>query len=78
MERLRTSDGVEGTVFAVAEVSESGGDGGVASGIDVSDFSGGGVEVVGEESVVAEVDVSERGERGRSVSVDRKCEVFRS
>jgi hypothetical protein len=59
------------------EATESGGDGGVLSTTDVSDF-GGGVDAVGDDNVVADVDVSETGERGRKVSVDSRCDVLRS
>lgn len=57
--------------FAVKEASERGGEGGVAvTAEEVSDLSGGGVEAVGEESVVAEVEASETGERGRRTPCD--------
>lgn len=72
MEPFLVGKGVDGTLFAGADVSDSGGDGGVWSVSVVSAFEGGGVDVVGEDNVVAEVEVSETGERGRKVSVDSK------
>ena len=65
MELLRVGIGVEGKVLTVADTSDKGGDGGVASVRMLSAFPCGGVDVVGEGIVAAEVDVSERGERGR-------------
>lgn len=66
---FRRGTGVAGTVLALIEASDRGGDGGVASVRTVSDFECGGVDaVVGEEREVAEVAVSETGERGRRES----------
>lgn len=70
--------GVEGTALAVMEASESGGDGGVTSGRSASDLLCGGVEaVVGDESAVATVEVSDTGDRGRSASLAKRLEVLR-
>lgn len=70
MEPFRTGIGVDGVLLTVTEASDRGGDGGVASVRMVSGLEWGGVEVVGEESVVAEVDVSDTGERGRKESAE--------
>jgi hypothetical protein len=70
--------GVAGTGFAAIEASDKGGEGGVASGRSDSAFERGGVEaVVGEDSVVADVDVSETGERARKDSPASRFEVLR-
>lgn len=62
--------GVAGTIFVVMGASESGGDGGVVSGWRMSAIECGGVEAaVGDESVVADVDASDTGERGRIASL---------
>jgi hypothetical protein len=69
MDPFRLGIGVEGTGRVDSGASESGGDGGVLSGRSVSGFGRGGVEAaVGEERVVAVVDASEAGERGRNES----------
>jgi hypothetical protein len=53
------------------DASDKGGDGGVASKCAVPTFELGGVEAVGDsDTVVAEVDVSETGERGRKESAE--------
>lgn len=78
MELFRIGMGVEGTGFAAIEASDKGGEGGVASGSIESAFERGGVEaVVGEDSVVADVDVSETGERGRKESPASRFDVLR-
>jgi hypothetical protein len=60
------------------EASDKGGDGGVASGSTVSAFVRGGVDAaVGEERVVADVEASETGERGRRESPASRLEVLR-
>jgi hypothetical protein len=69
---FRLGIGVEGTGLEEIGASDNGGDGGVLSGRRVSGFTRGGVEaVVGDESVVAVVDASEAGERGRNESPAR-------
>lgn len=70
MDPFRTGIGVEGVVLTVTDASDRGGDGGVTSVCMVSGLEWGGVEVVGDESVVAEVDVSDTGERGRKESAE--------
>jgi hypothetical protein len=75
---LRLSIGVAGTGFVASGASDSGGEGGVVSGRRVSDLVRGGVEaVVGEERVVADVDASEAGERGRNASPARWFDTLR-
>src|SRR5690242_1115695 len=59
------------------DVSERGGEGGVSSVRIVSAFERGGVDVVGDDKFVAEVDVSDRGERGRNESAESISEVLR-
>jgi hypothetical protein len=54
--------------FAPPDASEIGGDGGEVCSVDVSDFEGGGVHTDGDEFVVADVEASDIGERGRIVS----------
>ena len=72
MEPLRIGMGVFGTGRVDSGASDNGGDGGVVSGRRASDFEWGGVEAaVGEDSVVAEVEASETGERGRNESLVR-------
>ncbi len=78
MELFRIGMGVIGEGLPVTETSDSGGDGGVASGSDVSGFVCGGVEAaVGDERPVADVDVSDTGERGRNVLPDSRLPVLR-
>lgn len=78
MELFRLGIGVENAGFAGIDASDNGGDGGVMSGREASGFVCGGVEAfVGEERVVAEVDVSDTGERGRSESPASRFEVLR-
>jgi hypothetical protein len=77
IEVFRPGIGVLGIGFAVIEASDSGGEGGVASGSGVSGFVCGGVEAVGDESVVTEVDASDAGERGRNASPARAFDVLR-
>jgi hypothetical protein len=68
---FRTGIGVEGGALTVTDASDKGGDGGVASKCAVPTFELGGVDAVGEsDTVVAEVDVSETGERGRKESAE--------
>jgi hypothetical protein len=76
--RLGFGIGVEGTGLVESGASESGGEGGVVSGRRASGLVRGGVEaVVGEERVVADVDASEAGERGRNESPDRWFDTLR-
>lgn len=78
MEVFRFGIGVEGIGLAGMEASDRGGEGGVVSGGIESAFERGGVEaVVGEDSVVADVDVSETGERGRRESPASRLDVLR-
>jgi hypothetical protein len=71
IDAFRTDMGVDGGPLTVADASDKGGDGGVASNRAVPAFELGGVEVVGDnDTVVAEVDVSETGERGRKESAE--------
>lgn len=78
MDPLRTGIGVEGTGFELMDVSDRGGDGGVASARSVSALEWGGVDaVVGDDREVAEVAVSETGERGRRESAASSCVVLR-
>lgn len=78
IEPFRAGIGVTGTALALTDASDKGGDGGVASVRTVSALECGGVEaVVGDDKVVAEVAVSERGERGRRFSAASNCEVLR-
>jgi hypothetical protein len=78
MDIFRLGIGVEGTSFEVGGASDKGGDGGVLSGRTAPIFERGGVEaVVGEERVVAEVDASEAGERGRNESPARWFDTLR-
>jgi hypothetical protein len=65
---IRFLAGVIGTVFACAEVSDSGGDGGDVCTVLVSLF-GGGVAIVGLEMVVADVEASDEGVGGLKLSV---------
>jgi hypothetical protein len=65
---IRCLAGVIGTVFACAEVSDSGGDGGEVCTVLVS-LLGGGVAIVGLEMVVADVDASDKGLGGLKLSV---------
>lgn len=75
---FRLGIGVEGTCRANSGASDSGGDGGVVSGRSASGFVRGGVDVaVGEERVVAVVDASEAGERGRNESPASSLETLR-
>ena len=77
-EFFRLDMGVEGMSFVVIGASESGGDGGVVSGWRASAIECGGVEpAVGEERVVADVDASEIGERGRKTSPARWLDTLR-
>jgi hypothetical protein len=69
--------GVVGKGFAETEASDNGGDGGVASASAVSGCVRGGVEVVGDERVVADVDASDTGERGRKESPASRLDVLR-
>lgn len=72
MEPLRVGIGVLGTGRDEGGASDSGGEGGVTSGRRVSGFECGGVEAaVGEERLVAVVEVSDTGERGRNESPAR-------
>lgn len=69
--------GVIKALRPLAEASESGGEGGVVCTVDAFDFGpGGGVEIVGEDTVVADVESSEAGDGGRRLSVSR-CVGFR-
>lgn len=64
--------GVAGIALVVGGASDKGGDGGVASGRRPSGFVRGGVDAaVGEDTVVADVEASEAGERGRNESPAR-------
>lgn len=76
-EGLRLGIGVDGTVPADTGASDSGGEGGMESGRRESVAERGGVANVGEESVVADVDASETGERGRSASPAKWLETLR-
>jgi hypothetical protein len=70
--------GVEGKGLVESGASDSGGDGGVMSGRRASGFDWGGVDAaVGEERVVADVDASEAGERGRNESPARWFDTLR-
>jgi hypothetical protein len=72
MDPLRLGIGVAGIGLVEGGASDNGGEGGVVSGRRVSDLMRGGVDAaVGEESVVADVDASETGERGRNESPAR-------
>jgi hypothetical protein len=72
MDPLRLGIGVAGIGLVEGGASDKGGEGGVVSGRRESDFILGGVDAaVGEERVVADVDASEAGERGRSESPAR-------
>lgn len=78
IEFFRLDMGVEGMGRTVMGASESGGDGGVASGWRISAFECGGVEAaVGEDRLVADVDASEIGERGRRASPARWLDTLR-
>jgi hypothetical protein len=78
IEPLRLGIGVEGTGRAEIGASDRGGDGGVVSDRKAPEFVRGGVEAaVGEERVVAVVDASEAGERGRNESPARWFETLR-
>lgn len=62
--------GVMKTLRALAEASESGGEGGVVCTVEAFDFGpGGGVDIVGDDTVVADVEPSEAGDGGRKLSV---------
>jgi hypothetical protein len=52
------------------EASDSGGEGGDVWIVDVSDLAGGGVDIEGDDGVVADVDASDNGEGGRKLSVE--------
>jgi hypothetical protein len=54
--------------LCAADISDSGGDGGVVCSAVWSDLTGGGVETEGDETVVAVVDASESGDGGRNAS----------
>lgn len=69
---FRLGIGVAGSGPDEGGASDRGGEGGVASGRRLSDLFRGGVDAaVGEERVVAVVDASEAGERGRNASPAR-------
>jgi hypothetical protein len=70
--------GVVGTGFAETEASDNGGDGGVASASAGSGCVRGGVDAVGDDRVVADVDASDTGERGRNELLARILDVLRS
>jgi len=71
-EAFRVGIGVAGMGLVDTGASDNGGDGGVISGRRESDLVCGGVEAaVGDERVVADVDASEAGERGRNESPAR-------
>jgi hypothetical protein len=65
--------GVIGSSFFLTppepEASETGGDGGDVWRVEVSDFGGGGVHIEGDEVVVTDVEASDKGEGGRTLSV---------
>jgi len=72
VEVFRIGMGVEGIGRLETGASERGGDGGVTSGRRAPALVCGGVEAaVGEDKVVADVDASEAGERGRNESPAR-------
>lgn len=77
MEPFRIGIGVDGMGFVAMELSESGGDGGVATARRESVFECGGVDAVGDDRVVGAVEVSDKGERGRVESTERSSEVLR-
>ena len=78
IELLRKGIGVTGAGLVETGASDRGGDGGVASGRRASDFEWGGVEAaVGEDRVVAEVEASEAGDRGRNKSPARWLDTLR-
>ena len=78
MEAFRLGIGVEGTRLVDSGASDSGGDGGVVSGRKASVLLCGGVEAaVGEDSVVADVEASDTGERGRNESPARWFDTLR-
>jgi hypothetical protein len=77
MDPLRLGIGVEGTVRVETGASDNGGDGGVVSDRGASLLRGGVDAAVGEERVVAVVDASEAGERGRNESPARWFETLR-
>jgi len=59
-----------GFVLGLADVSESGGEGGVAVAAEFREPAiSGDVDAVGDGNVVADVDISETGDLGRSSSV---------
>jgi hypothetical protein len=68
---VRCLAGVTKTLWALAEASERGGEGGVVCTVDTFDFVGGGVEIVGDDTVVADVEPSEAGDGGRRLSVSK-------
>ncbi len=74
---FRRGIGVAGAGFALMDASDRGGDGGVASSRNASAFERGGVDAVGDDSVVAEVAVSDTGERGRRESAASRLDVLR-
>jgi len=57
----------------LAEISERGGDGGVVDTVVDPGFDRGGVDAVGDETVVADVDASDNGDRGRRLSMASAC-----
>lgn len=77
-EGFRLGIGVDRMGLLDTGASESGGDGGVESGRKESVVDRGGVDAtVGEESVVADVEASDTGERGRSASPAKWLETLR-
>jgi hypothetical protein len=78
MDIFRLGMGVDGIGLEIGGASDSGGDGGVLSGRRAPVLVRGGVEVVvGEDRVVADVDASEAGERGRNESLARWFDTLR-
>jgi hypothetical protein len=70
--KVRCRAGVTGflrTRVALAEASDNGGEGGDVCTVDVFDLVGGGVDAVGEDTVVALVDASDAGEGGPSAAI---------
>lgn len=66
--RCSFGSGVDGVMSGRMGASESGGEGGVACSVETSEFASGGVDIVGDDTSVVDVAVSESGDGGRSAS----------